>query len=157
MKSSLAFVLTFVVALMLEGLVFPTHLVWFKPEWTLLVILYWVIALPFKVGVGIAWFLGLLVDLLQGGVIGQHSLTYVLIAFSCAIFYKRLRMYHRWQQGIFVCLLVSINQLIGFWVDHYLGNAEPTLMIFMPAIVTGLLWPWSFVILRSVRRIYAIR
>ncbi|REG81758.1 rod shape-determining protein MreD [Marinomonas pollencensis] len=157
MKSFFVFVVTLLAALMLEAMPLPESLVWYRPEWALLVILYWVIALPFRVGVGVAWFLGLMVDLLQGGIIGQHSLTYVLIAFSCAIFYKRLRMYHRWQQGIFVCLLVSINQLIGFWVDHYLGNAEPTLMIFMPAIVTGLLWPWSFIILRSVRRIYAIR
>lgn len=157
MKSSLAFVLTFVIALMLEGLVFPAHLVWYKPEWTLLVILYWVIALPFKVGVGIAWFIGLLVDLLQGGVIGQHSLTYVIITSACATLYKRLRMYRRWQQSIFVFLLISINQLVGFWVDHYMGDAEPTLMIFMPAIVSAILWPWVFVLLRSIRRLYFIR
>jgi len=52
---------------------------------------------------------------------------------------------------------VSVNQLVDFWVDHYVGYAEPTLMIFMPAVMTGLLWPWSFVVLRSVRRMYAIR
>lgn len=157
MKSFLVFVVTLLAALMLEAVPFPESLVWYRPEWVLLVILYWVIALPFRVGVGVAWFLGLMVDLLQGGILGQHSLTYVIIAFACGVFYKRLRMYHRWQQGLFIFLLVSVNQLIGFWIDHYLGNAEPTLMIFMPAIVTGLLWPWSFIILRSVRRIYSIR
>ncbi|GAB3476317.1 rod shape-determining protein MreD [Marinomonas epiphytica] len=157
MKPSLVFGCTLIVALMLEALTFPGEFVWYRPEWALLVILYWVIALPFRVGAGIAWFLGLMVDLLQGGIIGQHSLTYVLIAFACAVFYKRLRMYHRWQQGFFIALLVSVNQLIDFWIDHSLGHAEPTLMIFMPAIITGLLWPWSFVILRSVRRIYSIR
>ncbi|MBJ7549567.1 rod shape-determining protein MreD [Marinomonas ostreistagni] len=157
MRSSFAFVLTFIVALMLEGLVFPTHLVWFKPEWTLLAILYWVIALPFKVGVGAAWFLGLLVDLLQGGVIGQHSLTYVVITAACATLYKRLRMYRRWQQSIFIFLLISINQLVGFWIDHITGDAEPTLMIFMPALVSAILWPWVFVLLRSVRRLYLIK
>ncbi|MFD1383917.1 rod shape-determining protein MreD [Rhodanobacter aciditrophus] len=157
MKSSFVFILTFIVALMLEGLTFPAEFIWFRPEWALLVVLYWVIALPLRVGVGVAWFLGLLVDLLQGGVMGQHSLTYVLITFMCVVLYKRLRMYRRWQQALFVFLLVSINQLVGFWLDHYTGDAEPTLMIFMPAIVTALLWPWCFIILRSVRRIYSIR
>lgn len=157
MKSSFVFILTFIVALMLEGLTFPAHLIWFRPEWALLVVLYWVIALPLRVGVGVAWFLGLLVDLLQGGVIGQHSLTYVLITFMCVVLYKRLRMYRRWQQALFVFLLVSINQLVGFWLDHYTGDAEPTLMIFMPAIITALLWPWCFIILRNIRRIYSIR
>ena len=141
MKSFFVFIITLLAALMLEAMPLPESLVWYRPEWALLVILYWVIALPFRVGVGVAWFLGLMVDLLQGGIIGQHSLTYVLIAFASVIFYKRL----------------SVNQLVGFWIDHYLGDAEPTLMIFMPAIITGLLWPWSFVVLRSVRRIYAIR
>ncbi|ADZ91022.1 rod shape-determining protein MreD [Marinomonas mediterranea] len=156
MKSSFIFLLTFIVALMLEALPFPDDLVWFRPEWALLVVLYWVIALPYKVGVGVAWFLGLMVDLLQGGIIGQHSLTYVIIAYACALFYQRLRMYMRWQQGVFIFLLVSINQLVNFWLDHYVGNAEPTLMIFMPAIITGFLWPWSFVVLRSIRRLYSI-
>lgn len=157
MKSSVVLILTFIVALVLEGLVFPAHLIWFKPEWTLLVILYWVIALPLKVGVAVAWFLGLLVDLLQGGVIGQHSLTYVLVTAACAALYKRFRMYHRWQQSLFVFLLVSINQLVGFWIDHYIGDAEPTLMIFMPAIISALLWPWCFVLLRSIRRFYSVQ
>ncbi len=157
MKASFVFILTLIVGLMLEALTFPEELLWYRPEWALLVILYWVIALPFRVGVGVAWVLGLMVDLLQGGIIGQHSLTYVIIAYSCAVFYKRLRMYHRWQQGIFVALLVSLNQLIDFWIDYYSGSAEPTLMIFMPALITGLLWPWSFIVLRSVRRMYSIR
>ncbi|SBS27399.1 Rod shape-determining protein MreD [Marinomonas aquimarina] len=157
MKSSIVFILTFIVALMLEGLVFPTSLIWYKPEWTLLVILYWVLALPLKVGVGIAWVLGLLVDLLQGGVIGQHSLTYVIVTATCATLYKRLRMYRRWQQSIFIFLLISMNQLVGFWIDHYTGDAEPTLMIFMPAVISALLWPWLFVLLRSIRRLYSIQ
>ncbi|WP_425641094.1 rod shape-determining protein MreD [Marinomonas gallaica] len=157
MKSTIIFGLTFIAALMLEGLVFPSDLIWYKPEWTLLVILYWVIALPFKVGVGIAWFLGLLVDLLQGGVIGQHSLTYVIVTAACASLYKRLRMYRRWQQSIFIFLLISINQLVGFWIDHYAGDADPTLMIFMPAVVSAILWPWLFVLLRSIRRLYSIQ
>ncbi|MCB5160576.1 rod shape-determining protein MreD [Marinomonas algarum] len=157
MKSVLVFGMTLLVALMLEAMPFPEGFVWYRPEWALLVVLYWVIALPFRVGVGSAWLSGLMVDLLQGGIIGQHSLTYVIIAYVCAVFYKRLRMYHPWQQGVFICLLVSINQLLDFWIDHYVGHAEPTLMIFMPAVITGLLWPWSFIILRSVRRMYAIR
>ncbi|TPE52367.1 rod shape-determining protein MreD [Maribrevibacterium harenarium] len=156
MKSGFIFLLTFIVALMLEAMPIPEQFVWYRPEWALLVLLYWIIALPFKVGIGAAWVLGLLVDLLQGSVLGQHSLTYVLIAYVCAVLYKRLRMYLRWQQGVFVFLLVSVNQLVGFWIDHYLGVAEPTLMIFMPAVITGLLWPWCFVILRSVRRLYSI-
>lgn len=157
MKSILAFFCTLLTALMLEAITFPEELIWFRPEWVLLVILYWVIALPLKVGVGFAWFFGLLVDLLQGGIIGQHSLTYVILAYICAVFYKRLRMYKPWQQGFFIGILVSVNQLIDFWIDYYFGNAEPTLYIFIPAVVTGVLWPWSFVILRSIRRIYAIR
>lgn len=157
MKAVFVFVVTLLTALMLEAVPFPEDIVWFRPEWALLVILYWVIALPYRVGVGLAWFLGLMVDLLQGGIVGQHSLTYVIIAYTCGVFYQRLRMYHPWQQAFFVGLLISVNQLVDFWVDHYLGHAEPTLMIFMPAVITGLLWPWSFIILRSVRRMYAIR
>lgn len=157
MKAGLVFFVTLLCALMLEALPLSGILIWFRPEWVLLVILYWVIALPFRIGVGVAWFLGIMVDLLQGGILGQHSLTYVIITFTCAVFHQRLRMYHTWQQGFFVGILVGVSQIVDFLIDLYLGNAVPTLMIFIPAIVTGALWPWSFILLRSIRRMYSIR
>ena len=157
MKAGLVFFATLLCALMLEALPLPGELIWFRPEWVLLVILYWVIALPFRVGVGIAWLLGIMVDLLQGGILGHHSLTYVMIAFTCGVFHQRLRMYHTWQQGFFVGFLVGLSQLFDFFIDFYLGYAEPTLMIFIPAVITGALWPWSFIVLRSIRRMYSIR
>ncbi len=157
MRAFIIFIVTLLVALMLEVISLPESLIWYRPEWVLLVMLYWVIALPFRIGVGVAWFLGLMVDLLRGGVIGQHSLTYVIIVYTCATFCKRLRMYYPWQQGLFICMLISVDQLVGFWIDHYIDDVKPTLMIFISALVTGFLWPWSFIILRSLRRIYSIR
>ena len=157
MKAGLVFFVTLLFALMLEALPLPGSFIWFRPEWVLLVILYWVIALPFRIGVGVAWVLGIMVDLLQGGIIGHHSFTYVLITFTCAISHQRLRMYQTWQQGVFVGILVGVSQAFDFLIDFYHGNAELTLMVFIPAIVTGALWPWSFIVLRSIRRMYSIR
>jgi len=157
MKATLVFFVTLLFALMLEALPLPGNLIWFRPEWVLLVILYWVIALPFRIGVGVAWVLGIMVDLLQGGVLGHHSLSYIIITFICAVFHQRLRMYHTWQQGFFVGILVGLSQLMDFLIDYYSGNAKPTFMIFIPALVTGALWPWSFIVLRSIRRMYSIR
>jgi len=157
MKATLVFFVTLLFALMLEALPLPGNLIWFRPEWVLLVILYWVIALPFRIGVGVAWVLGIMVDLLQGGVLGHHSLSYIIITFICAVFHQRLRMYHTWQQGFFVGILVGLSQLMDFLIDYYSGDAKPTFMIFIPALVTGALWPWSFIVLRSIRRMYSIR
>ena len=52
------------------------------PDWLALVLVFWCIHQPLKVGMGAGFFFGAVMDVAQAGVMGQHALAYVLLAFT---------------------------------------------------------------------------
>ncbi|MEY4767510.1 MAG: rod shape-determining protein MreD, partial [Pseudomonadota bacterium] len=58
---------------------FPQLIRIFNPDWVLLVLIYWTLALPYRRGVLTAWGIGLLTDVLTGRLLGEYALIYALI------------------------------------------------------------------------------
>lgn len=148
--------LTLLAALWLSILPLPEWARWARPEWVALVLIYWVIALPQRIGVGMAWLTGLVLDLVEGTPVGQNALALAVIAYLALILYQRLRMYAPWQQAGVVFVLIGINQLLCHWVQTMTARVVPTLMFLLPALVSGLLWPSVFLLLRHIRRRYRV-
>ena len=149
--------LSFMVALWLSVLPMPHWLQWARPEWVTLVLIYWVIALPSRVGMTVAFIVGLVLDVLEGAILGQHALALVVVAYVSTLLHQRLRMFVVWQQAAMVFVLVGINQLVVQWV-HSLGTLGDRSMTFLlPALVSALLWPWIFSSLRHLRRQYRVQ
>jgi rod shape-determining protein MreD len=134
----------------------PELLSWLRPEWSAIVLLYWVMAVPQQVGMGTAWVLGLLVDSLTGSLLGLHALGFVLVAFVGLSLYERLRMYSLFQQAFIVFVAIGLARLLGFWVDVLTRGASWTPMILLPALTSALLWPMAFTALRALRRKFRI-
>lgn len=135
----------------------PGWLQWARPEWVALVLIYWVIALPQRVGVTVAFFAGGFLDVLEGSILGQHALALVVLAYVATLLHERLRMFVVWQQAMMVFVLVGINQLVCQWV-HSLGTLGDRSMAFLlPAVVSALFWPWVFTSLRQLRRQYRVQ
>lgn len=130
----------------------PTELDYLRPDWVALVLVYWIIALPHRVGIITAWTVGIVVDVLMGGLLGQHALAYVIIAYISGSLYQRLRMFSVWQQALIVFAMLGINQLINFWIDSLAGLTEWKLWYLLPAVSGAFLWPWAFLFLRGLRR-----
>ncbi len=143
---------SFILALMLSAMPLPNGLEWGWPEWVPMVLIYWCMALPHRVGLGTAWVLGLLVDLLQSSYLGLNALSLVLIAWITCLLYRRLRMYRMLQQALAVLLLIALNQFISRWGQALSGNTASNLMYLLPTLVSALVWPWLFVVLRSLRQ-----
>ena len=148
--------LTLMVALWLSVLPLPEWARWARPEWVALVLVYWVIALPQRIGIGMAWITGLALDLIEGAPLGENALALAVIAYLALILYQRLRMYAAWQQAGVVFVLVGINQLLCHWVQTMTARVTPTLMFLLPALVSGLVWPSLFLMLRFLRRRYRV-
>ncbi|MCW8887336.1 MAG: rod shape-determining protein MreD [Motiliproteus sp.] len=145
--------LTFLLALMLSTLPMPESLEWGRPQWVALTLIYWVVALPHRVGPWSAWILGLLLDILLGSLLGVHALSLALIAFLVQHLHRRIRMYPLWQQSLLVLLLVGIHQMMQHWAQTVTGSGVSDSLVFLiPSLVSCLLWPWMFVVLRGVRR-----
>ncbi len=143
---------SFLVALVLSILPWPVWTEQFRPDWVALVLIYWCMALPTRVGVGTAWSVGLMLDVLYGSMLGENALAKSLIAFLTVRFHLQLRMFPRWQQAVVVLLLVAANNLLVLWIKNLAGQAPSTWSYLTPSIVSMLLWPWLFVILRDIRR-----
>ena len=133
---------------------FPVGLQWrgYAPDWVTLVLIYWCMAAPQRVGVGAAWLVGLGLDLLTFGLVGSHALTKTVIAFLVGRVALRLRVYPVWQQTAFILILLVVETAIlvaiKYLVDGRLGG-----MVSWPALAVGVaVWPLLFWILRRCRR-----
>ncbi len=122
-----------------------------NPDWVLLVLIYWTLAVPERVGVFNAWVLGILVDVLTGRVFGMHGLIYALVNFTCIKFHRQLRHYPVLQQAIFVFVCLLFAQVLVFWIENVQGSMGLTWLFWMPVFTGTICWPFVFAGLRWVR------
>ncbi len=144
--------LSLVVALVLMILPLPDWVQIYRPNWVALVLIYWSMALPKRVGLWFAFFTGIILDASQGTLLGQHTLALVVVIFINMNFYQRIRVLALAQQAIYVFVLLLINQLIVAWIEGAMGRPTPLLAFFGAPFVGMLIWPWVFVVLRDIRR-----
>ena len=143
---------SFAVAVVLSIMPFPGWAEPFRPDWVDLVLIYWCLALPQRVGIGIGWTLGLILDVLYGSLLGQQALAKARVAFIALKLHLQIRMFPRWQQAVTVFVLIAFSDLLVFWIRGVTGHAVNTWTYWVPSVVSMALWPWIFVILRDIRR-----
>ena len=149
--------LTIFVAFMLTIIPLPDWAIEFRPDWVTLVLVYWAMALPARVGVTIAWFAVLMLDVSHGAILGQNALGLLLVVYIVHIKHKRLRVASLVQQAIVIFFLLLLKQLIVLWVSGIVGHAPDTWLFFMPCLSGALLWPWIYIIMRDLRRKFGYR
>ena len=144
-------VLTFVIALILTILPLPEWSQPFRPNWMALILIYWCMALPDRVGIGIAWIAGILVDTVSGTLLGQHALGMILIAYAVIRLHKQLRVYPLRQQSL-IFMLLAIEELVSLWIHGLTGHPTPVWHLIGASLLGMLLWPWIYFLLRDLRR-----
>ncbi|MFB3090795.1 MAG: rod shape-determining protein MreD [Gammaproteobacteria bacterium] len=144
------------IAFLLTALPLPHWADDWRPAWVAMVLIYWCMALPERIGIGIAWCMGLLLDVQQGALLGQNALGLALIAYFVIQIHKRFRLFPLVQQSCLVGFIIIFYLLISSWVTGIMGIPPKTWTYWMPAISSMVLWPWLFVILRDIRRQYNV-
>lgn len=148
--------LSFTVAFMLTMLPLPDWAAPWRPEWATMVLIYWCMALPERVGVATGWVVGLFLDVIHGAVLGQYALALALIAYFTLTLHQRLRIYPLIQQSLIVLLLVLMQQLLITWIRGFLGQPPASLTHWLPSLTSMLLWAWMFIVLRDLRRHFRV-
>ncbi len=148
---------SFIVALTLTMLPLPHWAELFRPEWVALALIYWCMALPERVGVGVGWSMGILLDVVKGTLLGQNALALTLIAYLTLRLHQRVRVFPLWQQALFVFILVALDQMLVLWIKGIIGQPPGTWLYWLPSLTSMLLWPWVFLILRDMRRQFQVR
>jgi len=145
-----------IVALMLHMWPLPEWMEYFRPEWLTLVFIYWALAVPEQVGITMAWLAGLLLDVTQGAILGQHAVGMVIVVFVIQLEYQRIRVFSLAQQALVVLLLLLLKQLLVLWVSGIVGRSTDLGLYFMPSLTGALVWPWMFIVLRDLRRRFTV-
>jgi rod shape-determining protein MreD len=149
--------ISFIAALTLHMLALPGWAEVLRPDWIALVLIYWCIALPDRIGVGYGWLAGLTLDVANGTLLGQHALTLAIVAYLALRLHQRLRLFPLWQQSLSVLILILLHLMLALWIRGSIGQTTGTWVYWLPAVTSMMLWPPVFLSLRRVRRTYRVR
>ena len=118
------------------------------PDWVAVVLAFWCVREPLRVGMSAGFVFGLLVDIGLGAAMGQHALAYVVLCYLATSLSRRMLWFPAWQQALHVLPLLLIAQSIMVLV-RVIGGAEfPGWWYFSSALTGALLWlPLSFLLL----------
>jgi rod shape-determining protein MreD len=148
---------TLVLAALFTVLPLPDWLEAYRPEWVALVVIYWVMALPDRIGLLTAWIAGFFMDVLEGSLLGLNALALALVAYLALSLYQRMRMFTAIQQSSTILILVGIHQLLSFWVlTANSQNTAPNLIFMISALSSAIIWPFIFLALRYLRRSFQV-
>jgi rod shape-determining protein MreD len=151
-KGGYIIIISFLIAYMLTAMPLPAWAVNWRPAWVTIVLIYWCLALPERVSIGVAWLSGLFLDVQQGTVFGQNAIILTVIAYFIIKLHKRIRVFPLAQQAILVCILLLLAELLTLWIRAMMGFPPQHWTYWMPAFTSMVIWPWLFIILRDMRR-----
>lgn len=123
-----------------------------RPDFLALVLLYWCIQEPRLVGVGVAWCAGLLMDVGDATLFGQHALAYAVLAYAAEYFRRRVLRFSLWHQAIQVAALLLLCAALVVLVRVMGGALAPRWTYFVAPLVGALVWPLLSVLLQWPQR-----
>lgn len=156
MHSGFAIFTTLLMAVVLALLPMPDWTIWLRPAWVLMVLIYWAMVTPHRVSIGTAWMVGLIVDLLNGSLLGEHAFAYTVVIYFVSRMYIRLRMYPLLQQGFSILIFVLLYQFILYCIQGFIGELPDSHLYWLSSVTSMLLWPWLFVLMRDCRRRFKV-
>lgn len=135
-------VITCIVAALLLAIVpVPEWASHWRPDWIALTLIYWSMALPRTVGVGTAWLAGIVLDVAQGTLLGQHALALSFITYLTVKFHLQLRVFPVSQMSLIVLGLLALYQFILFWINGVAGTHATAVTYWGPVVTGTILWP----------------
>ena len=129
----------------------PQALLPFKPYWLALLLVYWALETPERVGLGLAFVLGLAGDVLTGELLGEQALRLCILSFIILRFRSRLRFFPMWQQSIAVFALLLNDRIVLLTIRACAGEAPPPNTFWLAPVSGMLAWPWLFLLLDDLR------
>lgn len=149
--STMFIVVTVIVALLLNGLPWGGLWLSLRPDFVAVVLLYWCTHKPLRVGVGLSWAIGILADVGDASLFGQHAFSYTLLAFGGVVLSRRIRMFDLREQTTQVFLILLVTYAM-YALVHWQVNGQLVWSYFLGCLTSTLLWiPMSF-LFQSMRQ-----
>jgi len=132
---------TVIAALALTLLPLPGWLQPWRPSWVALIVIYWLLYEPRRIGLMTAWLVGLMLDTLRGALLGQHALALTIMGFVAMQFHLRVRVFPMGQQTATVFMFVAMFEFILFWVDGVSGVPGGNWRRWLSVMSSAAVWP----------------
>lgn len=142
--------LTLICALLLNFLPWQ-GLLPLRPDFAALLLLYWSIHQPRKIGMGTAWVFGLAMDVADGSLLGQHALAYAVAVFGALMLHRRILSFGPWRQAVHIAVLLLLLQALSLLARLASGANFPGWSHFLPTLTGALMWPGLIALLRAVQ------
>jgi rod shape-determining protein MreD len=130
-----------VAALMLTIAPMPDWASSFRPDWVALTLIYWAMTLPRTYSVGTAWIVGIVMDVAQGTLLGQHAIALCFIVYITVKFHLQFRVFPTSQMSATVFAMLALYQFILFWINGVAGVTTSAITYWGPVITGALIWP----------------
>jgi rod shape-determining protein MreD len=122
-----------------------------RPPWATMAIIYWIMMWPRVFGLGTAWLIGLLLDILHGALLGQHALALTVVGYLTLHFHLQIRIFPLWQLTMTVFALLTIEAFILFWIDGVVGNPPAGVARWTQVLAGAILWPLVMALMDRAR------
>lgn len=144
-------IISIVIALLLTIAPLPDWMANFRPDWLALTLVYWAMWLPRSWSVGSAWLFGLVLDVAQGTLLGQHALALCIVVFVTVRLHLLMRVFPMSQLTATAFSLLALYQFILFWINGVAGIPVPAISYWAPVISGAVFWPLITMLLHGAR------
>lgn len=146
----------FIVASLAVGVainLLPLGRVAWMPDLLMLLLVFWGVHQPLRIGMGTAFVLGLCMDVGQSALLGQHALSYTVLSFGAIAIHRRLMWLSVPSQVLQVLPLFVLAHAVELLLRMAAGGIFPGLWSFLAPLLETLLWPLAgWVLLAPQRR-----
>ena len=142
---------SFFIALLLTIIPLPHWATWLRPQWVLMVLLFWVLMSPGQCGVITAWMVGLLLDVLTGTALGLHAFVFAALTYGFMQFRIWIAYLSPWQQASVIGMIVFLNGLLQSILFYWMGHDTSIAWYILSAVTTAIFWPWLFSLLNRLQ------
>ena len=123
------------------------------PDFVAMVVIFWSIHQPRKVGIGVAFFMGLLMDVHDASLLGENALVYTLLSYLAIMIHRRVLWFPVRTQALHILPLLLVAQAVQMLIRLIVTGKTPGLMYFITSLVSMVLWPvLSWLLLAPQRR-----
>jgi len=154
--SNIFIVFSVFVALLLNGLPWEGAWLALRPDFVAVLLLYWCTHKPLRVGVGLSWAVGILADVADASLFGQHALAYALLGYGGVMLHNRLQMFDLRQQTSQVFGILALVYTV-YALVHWQVNGYVSWPYFLGCLTSTLLWVPLSILLEAMRQRRAVR
>lgn len=131
--------LTLLLALIVDQIALPAGFGGMRPPLMLLVVLFWCLITPHWVGVSVAWLVGLVSDVLSGGLLGANAMAFSMAGYLMLMLHQQVRVLPLMQQSLFVLMILVCARLLLLLTLLATGKSVAPEVLY-PALIGALVW-----------------